>query len=208
MRPRLEQHAARKDFWTTAIVFTSKDTSLNKAHVQYLESRLLEIAADAKRCQLDNGNFPALPSLSEPDTAEIEGFLDEMLLCLPVLGVQLFEKPPISATPATVLHINTKGISASGYEAAQGFIVRAGSQALSTEVASIHGYLSNIRQALIKSGILAPDGMAYRFQQDYSFASPSTAAGVVLGRSANGRTEWQTAIGQTLKSLQEAEANE
>jgi hypothetical protein len=29
---------------------------------------------------LDNGNVPQLPSLSESDTAEMEGFLEEMLL--------------------------------------------------------------------------------------------------------------------------------
>ena len=38
IRPRLEQHAAKKDFWTTCIAFTSKDENLNKAHVQYLEA--------------------------------------------------------------------------------------------------------------------------------------------------------------------------
>jgi hypothetical protein len=47
----------------------------------------------------------------------------------------------------------------------------------------------------------------YRFTQDYSFSSPSTAAAVVLGRSANGRIEWKDAQGRTLKALQEAEAS-
>jgi hypothetical protein len=40
LRPRLEQHYAKKDFCTHVIAFTSKDENLNKAHVQYLESRL------------------------------------------------------------------------------------------------------------------------------------------------------------------------
>ena len=39
--------------------------------------------------------------------------------------------------------------------------------------------------------------------QDYLFDSPSTAAGVLLGRSANGRIEWKNQLGQTLKSIQE-----
>jgi len=50
------------------------------------------------------------------------------------------------------------------------------------------------------------DAGLYRFTQDYSFSSPSTAAAVVLGRSANGRIEWKDAQGRTLKELQEAEA--
>jgi hypothetical protein len=81
IRPRLEQHAAKKDFWTTCIAFTSKDENLNKAHVQCLEARLIALATEAKRCVLDNGNVPALPSLSEADAADAEGFLAEALLC-------------------------------------------------------------------------------------------------------------------------------
>ncbi len=41
---RLDSHAKAKDFWTHAAVFTSKDENLNKAHVQYLESRLVILA--------------------------------------------------------------------------------------------------------------------------------------------------------------------
>ena len=50
-RYRLEQHYREKDFWTSLIVFTSKDKNLNKAHVQYLESRLVtRPAAPSDRC--------------------------------------------------------------------------------------------------------------------------------------------------------------
>jgi hypothetical protein len=68
VKARLESHYAKKDFWTTAVVFTSKDATLNKAHVQHLEARLVELARGAKRCQLNNVNTPSLPSLSESDT--------------------------------------------------------------------------------------------------------------------------------------------
>lgn len=49
-------------------------------------------------------------------------------------------------------------------------------------------------------------GASYRFSQDYAFSSPSTAAAVLLGRSANGRIEWKDAQGRTLKELQAIEA--
>ncbi len=75
IRPRLDQHACRKDFWTVCVAFTSKDSHLNKAHVQFLESRLISLATSAKRCVLENGNIPALPTLSEADSADAEGFL-------------------------------------------------------------------------------------------------------------------------------------
>ena len=44
IRERLKQHKA-KEFWVTAIVFVSKDEYLTKAHVRFLESRLLAEAA-------------------------------------------------------------------------------------------------------------------------------------------------------------------
>ena len=55
---------------------------------------------------------------------------------------------------------------------------------------------------LIRLGVLAQKGSDYVFTQDYSFSSPSTAASVVLGRSANGRLEWKDAQGRTLIVLQ------
>lgn len=204
VRPRIESHAAKKDFWTTVIFFTSKDENLNKAHVQYLESRLVQLAAEAKRCELENENIPQAPSLSEADVAEVDGFLDEMLLCFPVIGISAFEKPR-QITPQSVrLRIGSKGISAQGYETGQGLVVLRGSEAALNQLPSIHPYMAELRKVLLTNGILKPDGQKLVFVQDYAFNSPSTAAGVIMGRPANGRIEWTTADGVTLKKLQEA----
>lgn len=51
-------------------------------------------------------------------------------------------------------------------------------------------------------------GDRYRFSQDQVFGSPSTAAGVILGRTANGRIEWKTKDGKTLKDVQSMAAGE
>jgi hypothetical protein len=207
IRPRLEQHAAKKDFWTHFIVFTSKDENLNKAHVQYLEARLVALAAQAKRCVLDNGNAPTLPSMSEGDAADAEGFLAEMLLCFPVLGLGVFSTATAAQAPGRALYLRAKGVEAQGLETAEGFVVRAGSAAVKGEVPSCVAYLKELRAALLENGVLKASGDGYTFTQDYVFASPSTAAGVVLGRSSNGRVEWKTKDGRTLKQLQEAEAS-
>ena len=208
IKPRLEQHAARKDFWTSCIAFTSKDENLNKAHVQYIESRLIAFAAEAKRCVLDNGNAPTLPSLSEADAADAAGFLAEMMLCFPVLGLSVFTAAAPVPRSAKLLFIATKGIKAEGLETHDGFVVRAGSGAVKGEVPSCHAYLKELRSALIANGVLKASGDGYAFVQDYVFPSPSTAAGVVQGRASNGRVDWKTKDGKTLKELQEAEAQE
>jgi hypothetical protein len=82
------------------------------------------------------------------------------------------------------------------------------SQAVRDEVPSIHRYMSVLRKELIEKGVLVDTEKSYIFTQDYEFNSPSTAAGIVLGRSANGRIEWKDSKGVTLKALQEQEAAE
>ena len=210
--PRLQDHQAKKDFLTRAIGFTTTTAGqLNKAHVQFLESRLIALARAAKRLPLDNANQPAEPSLSEADRADMEVFLGHMLGMLPVLGVHAFEQAPKApaAKASPVLTCKGKGVQATGYEASQGFVVQAGSQAVADTVPSMALHVRgmyDLRQELIGNGVLDLQGGIYQFTQDYSFSSPSTAAAVVLGRSANGRIEWKATDGRTLKELQEAEA--
>ena len=181
--------------------------------MQFLESRLIALARAAKRMPLDNANQPAEPSLSEADRADMEVFLGHMLGMLPVLGVHAFEQAPKApaAKAGPVLTCKGKGVQATGYEASQGFVVRAGSQAVADTVPSMAQHVRgmfDLRQELISNGVLAMQGGLYQFTQDYSFSSPSTAAAVVLGCSANGRVEWKAADGRTLKEIQEAEAGQ
>lgn len=203
---RLDQHAKSKDFWTHAAVFTSKDENLNKAHVKYIEARLVGLALAAKRCELDNGNSPQAPLLSEADGADAEAFLSDLLLCLPIVGVNLFQQPRTTDPKAGNLFLRAKGIEASGVDGAEGFVVHAGSTAVKAEVPSIHAYLSDLRGMLLDKGVFEDSGDVLRLALDYVFNSPSTAAGVLLGRAANGRIEWKDFKGRTLKELQQLTA--
>ncbi len=203
---RLDLHAKNKDFWTHGVVFTSKDHNLNKAHVKYIEARLVALANKAKKCEIDNGNMPQAPLLSEADRVDAEGFLADILLCLPVVGVSLFEQAKVTGRKGRDLVLIAKGIEARGVDSPQGFVVRAGATAVKTEVPSIHASLANLRQTLIEKGVLEEGEETLRLAQDYTFRSPSTAAGVLLGRSANGRIEWKNIKGSTLKEIQNAQA--
>lgn len=88
---RLEDHASKKSFWRKAIFFTAEGGRLNKAHVQHLESRLCSLAKQANLAELDNGNQPIPPALSEDEHAACENFLGEILLMLPLLGFWQFD---------------------------------------------------------------------------------------------------------------------
>ena len=235
IRPRLESHYAQKDFWTRAIGFTTTTAGqLNKAHVQFLESRLIALARAAKRMPLDNANQPAEPSLSEADRADMDVFLGHMLGMLPVLGVHAFEKaqrvptfttaPVLSApivspvvqsaqeaAPPTApleLTLRAKVYEAIGSDTAQGFVVFSGSTVAAEIGNSLSWSQRKQREDLVKTGVLQSDGAVLRFTQDYVFSSPSTAASLIHGRSANGRIEWKAADGRTLKEIQEEDAGQ
>lgn len=204
VRLRMIDHVKKKDFWTGVVAFTSKDNSLNKAHVRYMEARLLLLAKEADRVDLDNTTAPAVPPMSEADRADAEGFLDEMLPILPLLGIRAFEKVEQAGSGVEQFFLTGPDAQATGADTADGFIVFEKSLARATTVPSIHAYLAALRQTLIADGVLLPAGSHLRFAKPWVFDSPSTAAGVVLGRAANGRTEWKDASGTTLKQRQDA----
>lgn len=207
LRERLKQHAGRKDFWTRFVAFTSSDESLNKAVVRYLEARLIALAKTANQWELDNSSMPGEPPLSEPDRADAEWFLAEMLVIFPLLGVDAFE---VAATDSSLsdnsqlLYLSERGAEGRGREVPDGFIVLKGSRARIKETQSIHAYMSELRQQLLERGVLAEEAGFWVFTQDYRFASPSTAAGVLVGGASNGRKAWRDDAGVTLRQLQEA----
>jgi len=211
VRPRFEDHYAKKDFWTRAVFFVAGPGQLNKTHVQYLEAQLVSRASATKRMPLENGNTPSEPTISEADRADMDVFLQNILGMLPVLGIHAFEQSPLMAAKGetSVLTCQGRGVTAKGYDTPQGFVVREGSHASNDEVPSLKEHFFNVcklRADLLRRGVLVAEGTSLRFTQDYTFSSPSLASAVVLGRSSNGRTDWKDASGRTLKQLQEAQA--
>ena len=198
-----------KDFWDRAIVLTSKDANLTKAHARYLESRFITLATHANRAKLTNSTAPTPIVLPEADVSDMEYFITQAKIVLPVLGVNLFRSatvtPPLASregeppetnepSPVFTLRIKKDGLVAQAREVDGEFVVREGSQARPVWVGIDGGY-KRLREKLEQDGTITPsdDGRSMRFVRDQVFASPSAAAAVVLGRSANGRNEWQTA---------------
>lgn len=212
---RLVSHARSedkggKDFWNRAVVLTSKDQNLTKAHARYLEPRLITLAAEARRGRLTNGTAPPPIVLPEADQSDMEYFIEQAKIVLPVLGVNLFRStkvapPPVApravvdvaigptVSPVFELKLRKDGIVAEGQEVDGEFVVRSGSLARRKWTSAGHNYEKLHRQA-IADGVLIPDAVTglLRFSRDQVFASPSAAAAVVLGRPANGRNDWKT----------------
>ncbi|MBK9005227.1 MAG: GIY-YIG nuclease family protein [Sphingomonadales bacterium] len=202
---RIRSHDARRDWWTTAVLVTSAANNLNKAHVKYLEARLVEIARAVGKVPLENGNTPPRSSLSEAGQANMESFLDYLLMVLPALRIDMFlssRRAPSSTVAAPLgeaagvrfeLNLRKHGITAQAVLREGEFVVQAGSTARrewagvgteSSGYAMLHGELA-------RTGVLAPQGEACVFTSDYAFGSASAAAAVVCGRPSNGTLEWK-----------------
>jgi hypothetical protein len=64
---------------------------------------------------------------------------------------------------------------------------------------------NTLRDELIENEIIREIDGKLVFQSDYLFSSPSAAAAVVMGRSANGLIEWKDSNGKDLKYIEELE---
>ncbi|QRI79254.1 MULTISPECIES: GIY-YIG nuclease family protein [Rhodococcus] len=208
---RLYQHARLedqrgKDFWDRAVVLTSKDTNLTKAHARYLESRFITLALQASRARLTNATSPPPITLPEADVSDMEYFIEQAKIVLPVLGVNIFRSPATSPVASSVetadrrrsespvfeMTLRKFGITARAREVDGEFTVLEGSGArLAWTGAESHSY-TGLRAKLEQDGTLvpSPDSSSMRFARNHVFASPSAAAAIVAGRSANGRKEW------------------
>jgi len=200
---RIRNHDARKDWWTQVVIITAAANNLNKAHVKFLEARLVEQARGAGKIELENGNTPPRPSLSEAAQANMEVFLDYVLMVLPALRIDIFlqnTRPALAvsmqttgpATPTFELKSERHGLRATAQLVNGEFIVQAGSRARSAwgEGSEDHSY-AQLYTELVKTGVLV-EHEGYRvFAANYAFRSTSAAAAVIFGRPANGPNDWK-----------------
>ena len=202
---RLNQHLTQKDFWNETIVFVSKDDNLNKAHIKYLESRLFEIATKAKRYIIENSVSPTQSSISESDKAEMEEFIENIKMLVNTLGHKLFdEKREIKPQQKQeYFYIKAaRGADGQGVQTSEGFVVIKDSKATLKTVNSLLENFVNLRNRLIEEKVLINKEEYFEFAEDYIFSSPSAAASIVMGRTANGFTEWKQKDGTTLKDFE------
>lgn len=205
IRDRIKSHLD-KDYWNQVAFFTSKDENLTKAHIRYLEGRLIDQAREADRAEVKNSQNSGA-RLPESDREDMEIFLEKIHQLLPVLGIEVLV-PTVKATGNTPnsesLSCEIKGLKASGRLTPNGIVVFAGSQAVLNERPSSQKYPwpINMRQRLKDEGILEIQADHLLFTRDAEFSSPSAAAAVIHGGHANGLTAWKNSEGKTLKELE------
>lgn len=203
---RIKSHDAKKDWWTRVVLITSTANNLHKAHVQYLESRLVQQGNSTANNKLENGTSPSLPSLSEAAEANVEAFISQLLMVLPAIKVDLFtsnakpdkqvesaESNEPKAGKVFELILKKEGIVAIAVLEDGEFIVQKGSLARAEYIGerSEKSYYLKHHDKLVEQGILIDKGKHKVFTQSYVFSSTSAAGAVCNGRSTAGPTAWK-----------------
>lgn len=229
---RLRQHAGPegKEFWTRALVAVSLTNTWTTTHATYLEWQAIDRAKQFERVALGNGNNGGQPFTPAPLKADCQEFFETIAVLLTTLGQPVLD--PLGTVSVQSLPENLKAHSgpspavphldpepepitfyltgakcdASAYSLPEGLLVHAGSKGRMHTVPSMHDHLLRRRQRLMEEGTVIENGDQFIFQKDFLFNSPSTAAGVLRGRSANGRIEWRDDSGRTLADVEADDA--
>ena len=207
---RLKQHISdpNKIFWERTIIIVSKDEHLTKSLVKYLESRLIEIIGQARRATLTNDKTPPLPPLPESDIADMEYFLAQVQMLLPVLGFTFILPAPevqglqaaSATTPAVTPQLTdspefTMSVTTAAARAREingEFVVLKGSTANDENPAALSQSNIQLRKQLVEDKKLLQDNATglWVFTENVPFRSTSAAASVVAGSNKNGLITW------------------
>ena len=222
---RLATHSAdsARSFWNDTVVLVSKDENLTKSHARYVEASLIRAVSDNPRWTLPNANRPSNDAgkLPLPDRVAMDEFIDQTKTLVGALGWDLFKvvRGPVapaaqaaeaspSPSPAAAERFSFRGegfdaemkIGASGE-----IIVTSGSKARLRTTPTIPKGTVAMRQMLQDRGVLKPMQDHLVFETEYAFSSPSAAAAVVTGASANGRIVWKLPDGRTYADWEDAQ---
>ena len=203
---RLESHIKEKDFWNVAIVFSSKDDDLTKAHIRFLENQLINISKQNSIYEVFNSNDGSATTLPEYEISSMEGYIDNIKIVLPSLGYDIFNVKEESSKDENkmreILYLKIKNLNASGYLGQNGLVVLKGSEVSETMRDSLSSGYRKRRKLLIDSGAISEVNGKLVFSSDVEFKSPSQAAAIVAGYSVNGRDYWRTSDGRSIIDIE------
>ncbi|WGL16803.1 GIY-YIG nuclease family protein [Microbulbifer bruguierae] len=209
LRIRIKQHLSGEKDFDSFICFYSRDDMLTKAHIKYLESRLVSIAKEAKSSEILNSNQPTLSKLSEADISDMEYFIEQISLILPVAGIRSLissianQETKENFEKGITYFLKSNRIEATMIEIPEGYLVRSGSKFSLKETGSISDGWKKLRAKLMDEDLVDTRGKVGTLKKDILFSSPSAAASTLLGAQSPGPIRWIDKNGATYKENQE-----
>ena len=79
-----------KDWWESAVIITTKDDSLNRSDIDYLENVLIEKAFALKKLDSDNRKSGNPPKVDVFRKEFLGQYLDEALFLMQLIGIKVF----------------------------------------------------------------------------------------------------------------------
>lgn len=201
---RLKEH--KEDYWNEAVAITTTDDSFGPTEISYLENYFSNLAKEANRYIVKNGNEPMIGNISEEKLHTLEEFVYNTSLILSALNYKVLV-PIVEAKSQesnlkenNMFYLQRKNrqtginIEAQGQKTRDGFVVLKGSYIAKDDMKAIPEKIQQSRQTakIDKDRIL---------QEDLLFNSPSYAAAFVIGGNTNGLLDWKTKDGIPLKNL-------
>ena len=214
MVKRLAQQDKNQEFWNEVVIFSSKDESLTKAHVKYLESRLVAISIAADRYKVGNGNTPTESILPRSDRDSMEEYIHNLRIVIGTLGHRVLE--PIKVINSSVgnleepaqlsnfeFEFSVRNLHAKGQQTDDGFVIFAGSDISATCSQSMPGKTIAILHKWMADGTVQMTEKSYVLTKDVVLSSSSYAAALVAGNSRSGPRSWKDKKGRFLKDVEE-----
>lgn len=201
---RILEHSRNpeKDYWTEAVAITTTNNSFGPTEISYLENQFTQLAKNANRYIVKNGNDPNPGNITEEKESELEEFIDYAKVVMGIVGHKVFIPldeviDDVPNTNAAKLYLKKRGSEATGSLTSEGFVVCKGSKLTASPVPSCPDWLKNFRMQYANK--ITKD---FVLMEDIVFNSPSAAAGFCVLGSENGRIAWKTESGKTLKELE------
>ncbi|MEZ7592657.1 GIY-YIG nuclease family protein [Streptococcus sp. 27098_8_186] len=210
---RVQEHTRdnHADYFNDVIILTTQNNSFGPTEISYLENKFTQLAKDAGRFIVKNGNEPNSGNVTEEKQSELDEVVENTLMIVGTLGYRVFVPitkkigQNVSDENSTHLYLKRKTkksnrmIEAICEQTSEGFVVLEGSQVEMIDSPTLPTSLKELRHALMEENVIK-DGI---LQENQLFSSPSYAAGFLLGMPTNGRTNWKNQDGKTLKELEE-----
>lgn len=197
---RILSHDNKKDFWSKALAFISATHTIDKADSLYLEYLAFALASKVGRFVLDdNKQIPKEPSLPEWKRDTADKIFDTVQILTAFVGCNVFTETNIHKKEAHLFYCNRK-CKATGVYSSQGLTVLKGSELCPNNSKHFRDCDVVKRQKFISNFCKLVNGIPIT-TCDCDFSSPSTAAMMCIGSSANGWTEWKDLDGKTLDEI-------
>lgn len=210
---RVQEHTRdnHADYFNDVIILTTQNNSFGPTEISYLENKFTQLAKDAGRFIVKNGNEPNSGNVTEEKQSELDEVVENTLMIVGTLGYRVFvpmtkkTEKDLPYDQSTFLYLKRKSkksnkvIEARCERTSEGFVVLEGSQIEVIDSNVIPISLQKLRKELIDTNVIK-DGI---LQEKQLFSSPSYAAAFVLGMNTNGRIDWKNKDGKTLKELEE-----